>query len=169
MSRINEKLLEELTAKDDLVFKLGDTLDMKSSIVLVVITFLGTQTAYFFDKHPSGLAHSFQVASVMFLALATLAAIVGLWPRNYWMTQPEKLVTNRIEELTEYFSKESGDLESNVLGQLGLDEIGWATKRIADNKIKNTDKAHCLYTAFAGTALALLCNVLTLVWFTHPF
>lgn len=46
MSAIQDRLLAELSAKDDLAFKLGDTLDVKASIVMVVIAFLGTQTAY---------------------------------------------------------------------------------------------------------------------------
>lgn len=73
MGVVNEKLLAELNAKDDLAQRLGDTLDVKASMGMVVITFLGTQTAYFLDKHVVGIAHKLQAVSVCFLVLATIA------------------------------------------------------------------------------------------------
>lgn len=57
MELINDRILAELSVKDDLSFKLGDTLDVKASIGMVVITFLGTQTAYLLDKHVTGISH----------------------------------------------------------------------------------------------------------------
>ena len=45
-----ERLLIEINAKDDLATKLGDALDVKASILLVVIVFLATQTAYFLEN-----------------------------------------------------------------------------------------------------------------------
>ncbi len=49
-----ERLLIEINAKDDLATKLGDALDVKASILLVVIVFLATQTAYFLEKQTQG-------------------------------------------------------------------------------------------------------------------
>ena len=107
--------------------------------------------------------------SVAGLVFATLASIAGLWPRRYWMPDPEGIVAHRIKELKDFYTPEGGDIESNILGQLELDEIGWARKRIADNRGKNSVKSRCLDYAFYSTAIAIFCNVATLVWFTHPF
>lgn len=85
MDSINDRLLAELNSKDDLAFKLGETLDVKASIGLVVITFLGTQTAYLLDKHVTGVFHALQDVLVIFLVIATIMSIVELWPRDYIM------------------------------------------------------------------------------------
>ena len=171
MNSVNEKLLAELTAKDDLAFKLGDTLDVKASIGLVVITFLGTQTAYFLDKHISGISHALQAASVVSLVIATIFSIMELWPQKYLMIEPEENSTSRIPELIAHYSKYDEEVELNVLGQLILEEIQWTNQRIAANKSKNGRKAAWLEWAFRTTAIAIGLNAATLVlvWFTHPF
>jgi hypothetical protein len=169
MSSVNAKLLAELNTKDDLVFKLGDTLDVKLSIVLVVITVVGAQTAYFFTKPVVGIQHTLQVCSVVFLVLATIAAIAGLWPRHYWMIEPEGLVENRIKELEAYYKENGEEVERHLPQQLELDQIGWAKTRIADNRSINNRKAWRLDAAFYATSCAIACNILTLIWFIHPF
>jgi hypothetical protein len=169
MTTVNEKLLADINAKDDLVFKFGDTLDVKSSIVMVVITFVGTETAYFFTKDLTGIAHTFQCISVLFLVLATIFSIAGLWPRDYWMTQPEDLSIGYAANLREHFSQNGGDVEQNVLERLVSAETDWAITRIKDNAKVNSEKARWLNMAFGATALAILFNVLTLIWFTHLF
>ena len=50
MAALAERLLEEINAKEDLSLRLGDALDVKASIGLAVVLFLGTQTAYFLEK-----------------------------------------------------------------------------------------------------------------------
>ncbi len=110
MDIVNSRLLSELSVKDDLSFKLGDTLDVKASIGMVVITFLGTQTAYLLDKHVSGISHTLQAGSVIALLVATVASIVELWPRNYLMVEPEANTTSRIADLKAHFSQ-YGDAE----------------------------------------------------------
>ena len=169
MDTVNGRLLAELTAKDDLVFRLGDTLDVKLSIVLVVITVVGAQTAYFFTKPVVGIQHTLQVCSVAFLVLATITAITGLWPRRYWMIEPEGVVETRIKELEAHYKENGEEAELPLLKQLEMDQIGWAKTRIADNRGTNFRKAWRLDAAFYATSLAIACNILTLIWFIHPF
>ena len=199
MGIVNDRLLTELSAKDDLAFKLGDTLDVKASIGLVVITFLGTQTAYLLDKHVTGLAHILQAGSVVALVVATIASIVELWPRNYLMIEPEVNTASRIIELQDHYSQysEEGDatclqpgseatnlaaasslaaantgaIEANVLEQLTVNEIAWTLDRISTNQTNNGAKVKWLDWAYKATAASLILNLITLidVWLTHPF
>jgi hypothetical protein len=169
METVNGRLLEALNAKDDLVFKLGDTLDVKSSIVMVVITFVGTETAYFFTKDLSGTTHVFQCISVFFLVLATVFSIAGLWPRDYWMMKPEDLSIGYAATLRDHYSQNGEAAEQSILDNLISAETDWAIARIKDNGKINKQKAQWLNVAFGSTALAILFNVLTLVWFTHLF
>jgi|ERR1700733_11083579 len=172
MNSVNERLLAELTTKDDLAFQLGDTLDVKGSIVMVVITFLGTQTAYLLDKHVYGPSHVIQAVSVLCLVAATVFSILELWPRTYVMIEPESNVAKRIPELIAHYSQfNDGALEPNVLNQLTLEQIGWAKSRISSNKAINALKSGWLEKAFYATAIAFCLNAVTLVlvWLTHPF
>jgi hypothetical protein len=57
--RAYERLLEEINSKDDLAVRLGDTLDVKASIVLAAITLLATQTAYFLDQETPAFRTTF--------------------------------------------------------------------------------------------------------------
>jgi len=171
MELVNDRILAELNLKDDLAFKLGDTLDVKASIGMVVITFLGTETAYLLDKHVTGISHWLQTGAVVALVIATVASIVELWPRKYWMIEPEESTSSRAAELVEYFSKYEGEVQANVLSELTKNEIGWARQRISANQSKNGEKAKYLDWAYKATAAAFILNAATLVivWLTHPF
>jgi hypothetical protein len=166
---VYERLLAEISTKDDLEVRLGDTLDVKASIGLVVITFLATQTAYFLDKHPSGFPHGLQIASAIFLAAATIAAFIVLWPRNYILPLPESSGIDRAAELREFYSQHEGVETSTMLAQFVQDEIGWAKIRISANEKQNEAKSAWLQWSFYLTAIAMLTNIVTLFYFMHLF
>jgi hypothetical protein len=167
--RAYEKLLDEMTTKDDLEVRLGDTLDVKASIGLVVITFLATQTVYFLDKHPSGFPHGLQIASGIFLAAATIAAFVVLWPRNYMLPLPESSGIDRATELREFYAQHENVETSTMISQFIQDEIGWTKIRILANEKQNETKSFWLEKSFYLTAIAMVMNIVTLLYFMHPF
>lgn len=105
------------------------------------------------------------------LVIAIVASIIELWPRKYWMVEPEENTSSRVAELVAHFSKYEGEVEINVLSELTKNEIGWTLQRIAVNQGKNGKKAKYLDWAYKATALAFILNAVTLilVWFTHPF
>lgn len=170
MDGMNERLLEELSSKDDLAIRLGDTLDVKASIGLVVITFLATQTAYFLDKHISGAAHIMQVGSVVCLSVALFFALVELWPRTYMLPLPESSGIERAEQLRKHYAQYENVPDFVVIEQLTKDESAWAKVRIAVNQKKNHSKSIWLSISFYFTTVAMILNILTLFWaIQHPF
>lgn len=170
MDGVNERLLDELNAKDDLAIRLGDTLDVKASIGLVVITFLATQTAYFLDKHVSGAAHNMQIGSVVSLSVALIFALLELWPRTYMLPLPESSGISRAEQLRKHYAQYEDAPISAVVEQLTKDEIAWAKTRITANQKKNHRKSAWLSVSFYFTVGALILNLLTLFWaIQHPF
>jgi len=171
MDAINNRLLAELSVKDDLAFKFGDTLDVKASIGMVVITFLGTQTAYYFDKHVTGFSHILQLCSVAALVVAAVFSILELWPRKYLMVEPEQNTASRIVELKNHYSQYEDEIGPDVLSQLTENEIKWTLERIAANQSQNSRKARYLDWAYKATAAAFTLNAVTLVivGLTHPF
>lgn len=171
MGTSNERLLSELNVKDDLSFKLGDTLDVKASIGMVVITFLGTQTAYLLDKHVTGASHYIQAGSVLALLLATVASIAELWPRDYLMIEPEESTASRIAELEAHYAEYDQSPADAVIDELTKNEIEWTRQRISVNQKNNGAKGKFLVLAYQSTAVAFILNAITLlvVWVNHPF
>jgi hypothetical protein len=151
--------------------KLGDALDVKASIGLVVVAFLGTQTAYLLDKHVNGASHWLQFASVFCLTIATIFSVMELWPRNYWIIAPEETSSGRVDQLADFYSRRGEVDEDVLLRQLTEDEIEWARQRIRANTGKNNSKERWLTWAFRATAAALALNMITLfvVAVSHPF
>jgi hypothetical protein len=111
--RAYERLLQEMYAKDDLVVKLSDTLDVKASILLAAITLLATQTAYFLDKQTPGTAHCLLLCAAILLAISTVLAFAELWPRTFLMPAPETSGISRASELHGFYSQHEGIKRGN--------------------------------------------------------
>ena len=76
-------ILENLKAQNDLEYQLGDTLDMKTSIALVVIIFLAAQSGSFLASSMPLHWHNIQLASVLCVIVAGVLAVWELIPRTY--------------------------------------------------------------------------------------
>jgi hypothetical protein len=157
-----ERLLEEINSKDDLAVRLGDTLDVKASILLAAITLLATQTAYFLDKGILGLPHYLLIGAAGLLGLATLAAFAELWPREYQLPVPESSGIDRAAELRDFYSQHEGVESSVMLSEFTKNQIGWAQFRILKNEGINESKSLCLQFSFYLIALAMSFNFATL-------
>jgi hypothetical protein len=157
-----ERLLGEIYSKDDLAVRLGDTLDVKASILLAAITLLATQTAYFLDKQAPGLAHYLLVGAVLLLGFATIAAFAELWPRTYLMPVPESSGINRATELHGFYSQHDDVDARTMIAEFTKDEMGWAQTRISTNQAINRNKSKFLEFSFYFTAIAMLFNIATL-------
>lgn len=67
---LNRVIIEHLPAQDELEFELGDTLDIKTSIVLVVIVFLAAQSGAFLAQSMPRHWHCIQMLSAACLVAA---------------------------------------------------------------------------------------------------
>ena len=157
-----ERLLKEMNSKDDLAVRLGDTLDVKASILLAAITLLATQTAYFLDKGTPRLPHYLLIGAAVLLGSATLSAFTELWPRTYLMPVPESSGISRAAELHDFYSQHEGVEAGVMLAEFTKNEMGWARERITKNQGINRIKSKCLELSFYFTAVAMLLNIATL-------
>jgi hypothetical protein len=158
-----QRLLEEMNEKDDLTLRLGDTLDIKASILLAAITLLATQTAYFLDKRQTGVANYLLIGSVILLCCGTIAAFWELWPRTYLLPVPEKSGIDRAAELRGFYSQHEGVEAGTMFAEFTKDEIGWAQFRISTNQNINKFKSKCLEWSFYLTGAAMVLNIATLL------
>jgi len=158
-----ERVLEGMFAKDDLSIKLGDTLDVKASVLLAAITLIATQTAYFLDKGVAGLSHYLLIGAGVLLVGAMAFAFIELWPRKYTLPRPEKSSIDRVAELRDFYAQHENVESSLMLAEFTKDEIGWAQTRISENQAVNRTKSKSLEWSFYLTALAMIFNIATLL------
>jgi len=155
-------ILAEMNSKDDLTFRVGDTLDMKASILLAAITLLATQVFYFLDKRQAGLAYYLLLVSAVLLAGATVAAFLELRPRKYIIPIPEKSGIDRAAELKRFYSQHEGVEVETMMAEFTKDQMGWAQSRISTNMDINKTKADWLERSFYLTACAMILNIIAL-------
>jgi hypothetical protein len=147
---------------------LGDTLDMKANIWLVVITFLATQTAYFLSKELSVCLFWGQVASAFLLVIAGLLSLWELMPRDYLLFRPSEGAIQRKLEKLRNEHKESTDEEKLVEAAIMNAQMEWAKERIEFNMRINRKKSALIDWSFWLAAAAFVINFVTLASLFKP-
>lgn len=167
---IENMLFTEYMDEASYSISLGDTLDMKANIWLVVITFLATQTAYFMSKSSHGWAFWGQLVSAVFLIISGLLCLWELMPRNYLLFRPsEGAIQKKLEKLRAEHTG-SPDKEKLVEAALVNAQVEWAKERIAANMAINTRKSTLIDWSFRLAAIAFIINFVTLTsFFKLPF
>jgi hypothetical protein len=162
MSDTNAEVLERLQAKDAMLFGLSDTLDVKSSIALVVITFLATQSGVFLasDQLPVGLSY-IQLLSAFVLAAAGVVSLVALWPRDYETETAEELDVWEQQLRAHY--QGNFDAEESVATAFRSGRIQRLKERIAANAEVDRVKSNLVAWSFRLSGIGLLLNMATLV------
>jgi hypothetical protein len=163
-------IIERLNAKDELTYQRGDTLDVKASIVLVVVTFLAGQSAELLAKgNLTCLGKVTQIIAVLSLGLAGILVWGQLWPREYEVESAEKLPEWRAE-LQEFY-QDDPNASAKVLNLLAKGIIDRTTERIYANNAINTTRSSLLLWSYVFTTLSLAINLFTLFGFgliQHP-
>jgi hypothetical protein len=157
-------IIERLNAKDELTYQRGDTLDVKASIVLVVVTFLAGQSA---DLLARGNLTSFgkvaQMVAAVSVALAGIFVWAQLWPRGYEVEAAEKLPQWKAE--LEEFYEDDPDASAKVSSVLTAGIVERATERIYANDAINKTRSDLLLGSYIFATLSLGINLLTLFGF----
>ena len=163
MTSIDAEIVERLQAKDALLFSLSDTLDVKASIVLVVVTFLGTLSGIFLANPllPYLLRYG-QLAAAVFLAGAGLMAFITLWPRQHELETAETLDEWQQELRAHY--KNALDPNEAVSEAFTAGRVQRLKERIQLHTGIDRAKSNCLDWSYRLSAVALALNLTTLIW-----
>jgi hypothetical protein len=163
-------IIERLNAKDELTYQFGDTLDVKVSIVLVVVTFLAGQSIDLLAKgNLTCLGKVTQIIAAISLALAGILVWGGLGQGTYEVEAAEKLPEWRAE--LEEFYRGDPDASAKVLASLRKGIIDRTMERISANNARNKSRSSLLFWSYIFTTLSLGINLLTLFGFglsQHP-
>jgi hypothetical protein len=160
--RISDLREQYIFERDKIEFALADTLDVKTSVILIVIVFLAEQSRHFLESNPSYYMHWIQFASVTALVLAGIFAVFELCPRDYWQADTPTRWDEWIAKLKAHYS-ESDNPDSLVLEQAMEGHTEMARKRTEKNILTNKRKAVYLQIAFWFTIASFTLNLLTLV------
>jgi hypothetical protein len=155
----NRIVLENIQYQDDLEFKLGDTLDVKTSIALVLVVFLATQSASFLALAMPRHWHNFQIASVGLLVIAGFLAIVALWPRKYKLRLKSSEFLGWVKEVDEFYG---GD-KASAVKFIQSKQIEKVEKRFSINSLINERKSNAMTASFYFTMGAFILNIATLL------
>lgn len=157
------RVLDFVKSQEDLEFSLGDTLDVKASILLVVVTFLATQSSEFLNRATILAAHwrYAQMFSIGFLIAAGFLALLELRLRKYPARMEPKKFLGWLAEVRDFYATEA-DPEARIIAWVYTKEIEKSQNRFEQSNVINTRKASMLKWCFRFTLGALGVNLLTL-------
>jgi hypothetical protein len=143
-----EFLGERTRERDRFELDLGDTFDVKASIVLLILTFLGTISATMLtaDKLPAA-AKLAQIPVIAATVISGIFCVACLWPKDYLFDDLPEAYSNWLAAL--------GESDSEQLDGVTRLSLELANGRITHNHSLNRTKTWLLNGAFWFMALAL--------------
>ncbi len=152
---------ERVFERDRDEFSFGDTLDVKTGLILVILIFLAGQSANFLSASVTTLEKYLQYLSIVSLIVGGAYAVLELWPRKFLKEAEPQEYDRRLELLAKYYADEPNT--SNFVLTMALEErIETAHKRISKNSSHNTKKSRLLNRSFYFVIFSLAANLATL-------
>jgi hypothetical protein len=166
---ITYAVIDDAKRLDDLNYQVGDVLDVKASIILVVVTFLGTLSGEFLSitDLPTTIK-IIQIVAVVMVSAAGILTLFALWPRQFDIPQKPEEVSEYVNALEAHFKgKPSND--SLVWEEFCKQRMDSILARIATNKELADSKARFNQWAFYALVMGILAQLTTLLWlaFSH--
>jgi hypothetical protein len=160
---IEQIILDNLQSQNELEYQLGDTLDIKTSIVLVVITFLATLSSGLLTTQMPRHWHNIQLASVGCLIFAGLLSVWELIPRTYKVgLAPDKFFEWVQGVKTFYGAEGVSDPDERSLEFIHRKRIDQLRARFTHNRTINAMKSNVVTCVFILTFASLILNLSTL-------
>jgi hypothetical protein len=149
--------------RDHEEFALGDTLDIKTGLILASLTFLAIQSGEFINSNISSWVRVAQYISVASLIIGGAMATVELWPINYEReATPDKYVNWLENEGQGLTGQSEEEMKSRVAQLLAAGRMERTLERIKTNVAANQRKSRFMRTSFFFMVLSFAVNVGTL-------
>lgn len=160
------ELLNEMESviceRDRQEFALGDTLDIKTGLVVAVLTFLAIQSGELAHGNLSAYQRLAQAASVAFLVAGAILATIELYPRAYGREASPDKYQSWIEETEKLQQQYPNDIQPVTVDGLRSARLQAALQNIAANLAINKKKSKLMYWSFYCMMLAFAMNIITL-------
>lgn len=152
-----EFLGERTRERDRFELDLGDTFDVKASIVLLILTFLGTISATMLTADKlTAVPKLAQIPVIAAIVISRIFCVACLWPKDYLFDDLPETYANWLVDL--------GESDSEQLDGVRSLSLELANGRITHNHALNKTKAWSLNGAFWFMALALFVELGTLAY-----
>jgi hypothetical protein len=139
---------ERTKERDRFELELGDAFDVKASIVLLILTFLGTISAtMLLAEGLTRIAKLAQIPVIASIVISGVFCVAGLWPKDY-------LLDDLPEAYAKWLAGLQGTDSEKVEKAVDL-SIQLANGRIKHNHALNIIKAWSLNGAFWSMSIAL--------------
>jgi hypothetical protein len=159
-----ELIGEMARERDRYELDLSDAFDVKASIVLLILTFLGTISATILTADKAALiAKLAQIPVIASVVISGMLCVVCLWPKDYLLDDFPETYSNWAACL--------GLSDSEQLKTIADLSLQLAHKRIAQNHQLNSSKAWYLNRAFWSLSVGLfaeLASVAYIAFATRP-
>lgn len=161
---IENAIAEHEKRLDELFYQLGDVLDVKASIIFVVISFLGAISGQvLLTPDLPYLIKGIQIIAVLALAAGVFATVWSLWPRIFDVPPDTAAWLAYLEELERYFAGKDNASEL-LLKEFNKGVSDRRQESIAKNRALTKVKADLNEWAFRGTVVAASAEAISLVW-----
>ena len=159
--------------RDRAEFNLGDTLDIKTGIILACLTFLAIQAGELLKQpqtaHNQIIAQILSIISILALIVGGVFAVLVMRPRNYYREATPDEYGEWIVWIKDVEAYRRKHPEVSVPDDaLTEARILSANERIQINAAINKRKSLLMFVAFWATSVSFIANILTLV-FTRLF
>jgi hypothetical protein len=148
--------------RDRQEFALGDTLDIKTGLILASLTFLAIQSG---DLIKAGMSLAQAVAqsiSVLAMVVGGVLCVAELWPRDYGREPAPEKYQKWISDL-EAYSQAYPDTDPITAETLIAARVSAAIENAKTNLAINQRKSTLMLWAFGCVAVAFATNISTLV------
>jgi hypothetical protein len=143
----NEFLGERTRERDRFELELGDAFDVKASIVLLILTFLGTISATMLTADSlTKIPKLAQIPVIAAIVISGIFCVACLWPKDYLFDDLPETYANWLDGL--------GESDAERLEGVTTLSLELATGRITHNHALNKTKAWSLNGAFWFMAVA---------------
>lgn len=146
--------------RDRQEFALGDTLDIKTGLILAALTFLAIQSSDLIHNGLSSYCKVAQGVSVVALIIGGIFVTLELWPSDYAREANPAKYQEWLAEM-EKFQQQNPD-EPMTPEKLRAARVDSALKSVATNSAINKKKSNLMLYAFTCTMVAFAVNVITL-------
>jgi|GEM_PF-5934068 len=150
--------------RDRQEFALGDTLDIKTGLILAALTFLAIQTGDLLKTSATPTQVALQGFSILGLIVGGILAVAELWPRDYGRDASPQKYMDWVRGIDKYREEypETGT-EPVTVEQLNAARVQTAVSNVETNLALNRKKSTLMFSAFFCVAASFALNVLTLV------
>lgn len=142
--------------RDRQEFALGDTLDIKTGLILAALTFLAIQSGDLIHAGLPPCQQILQYISVAALILGGVLATLELWPIDYDREATPDIYLNWLE------AESKGKSGMDVPSILTQERLEWTLKRINTNLAANKRKSRFMRWSFLFVVLSFAANVSTI-------